>query len=65
MSITAALVTYKRKHESQLSQQDVDALYTIIDLRDVTFRKSNFKAMYLQLIEILKFWQEMEEFYHT
>ena len=40
MSLTAALVTYKKKPEPQLSKQDTDALNTITDQMDATCRKT-------------------------
>ena len=65
LSFTAALVTYQRKPEPQLTQQDVDALKTVIDQMDATCRNLNFKDMYIELLETLKLWQEMEDFQHT
>ena len=40
ISLTAALVIYKKKDEPQLSKQDVDALNTITDQMNATCRNS-------------------------
>ena len=62
MSLTAALVTYKRKPEPQLSKQDTDALSAITDQMDATCRSSNYKDMYIDILETLMLWQEMDDF---
>ena len=61
-SLTAALVTYKRKPEPQLSKQDIDALNAITDQMDTTCRNSNYKDMYIDILETLMLWQEMDDF---
>ena len=61
MSLTAALVTYKRKPEPQLSKQDTDALSAITDQVDATCRSSNYKDMYIDILETLMLWQEMDD----
>ena len=61
-SLTAALVTYKRKPEPQLSKQDLDDLNAITDQMDTTCRNSNYKDMYLDILETLMLWQEMDDF---
>ena len=53
MSLTAALVTYKRKPEPQLSKQDIDALSAITDQMDATCRNSNYRDMYIDILETL------------
>ena len=62
MSLTAALVTYRKKPEPQLSKQDIDALNTITDQMHATCRNSNYKDLYIELLETLNLWQELTIF---
>ena len=62
VSLTAALVTFMRKPEPQLSKQEVDALNTISSQMDNICKNSSYNDMYIDFLETLKLWQEMEDF---
>ena len=62
VSLTAALVTFMRKPEPQLSKQEVDALNTISSQMENVCKNSSYNDMYIDFLETLKLWQEMEDF---
>ena len=52
--LTAAIITYIRKPEPQLSKREVDALNTITNQMDNICKNSSYKDMYIEIIETLK-----------
>ena len=62
VSLTAALIPYIRKPEPQLSKQEVDALNTNTNQMDNIFKNSSYNDVYIEFIETLKLWQEVDDF---